>query len=65
MAKNQKPNLADMFIHLNKFSDMVRELHQYPDLEEDEKKQIRSAIKIMKTDIEELFNTICGKEKKQ
>ena len=55
-----KINLADTFIHLNKFSDMVRELHQYPDLPEDEKKRIRAAIKIMKSEIEELFKTMGG-----
>lgn len=53
-----KFNLADAFIHLNKFSDMVRALHQNPDLDENEKKRIRCAIKIMKTDIEELLNSM-------
>ena len=55
-----KLNIADIFIELNRFADKVRELHQFADLPEDEKKRIRSAIKIMKMDIEELLNSVEG-----
>ena len=55
-----KVNLADAFIYLNKFSDMVRALHKHPDLPEAEKQRIRSAIKIMKMDIEDLLNSVGG-----
>jgi len=55
-----KLNIADFFIEMHRFADKVKALHQYSDLPEDEKKRIRSAIKIIKMEIEELLNSVEG-----
>jgi len=51
-------NLADTFIALNKFGDLVRHLHQNPDLTDADRRRIRSSIIVMKMTIEEIFKSI-------
>jgi len=51
-------NLADTFIALNKFGDLVRHLHQNPDLTDADRRRIRSSIIVMKMTIEEIFKSV-------
>ena len=51
-------NPADTFIALNKFGDLVRHLHQNPDLTDADLRRIRSSIIVMKMTIEEIFKSI-------
>jgi len=51
-------NLADAFIALNKFGDLVWHLHQNPDLTDADLRRIRSSIIVMKMTIEEIFKSV-------
>lgn len=50
--------IADFYIAVQEIKMRVRELHNFPDLPEAERRRLRSAVKITKSDIEDFLNSV-------